>query len=170
MTVTLVKVLEISAILQNLKADLQNMQDLNNDERTVIFWRFRVSVPKVFATTGLFVCLHHKVLLLQNFSQRFKKCCNIFSQHPSKSLPAEKRVVTLEIAKNLHPIFPAVVPGHKMCSRCFTHAKSEKEYTSTTSEILTVNAVTSTDDANTSTDNNTSTDDIINLCTATQKR
>ena len=152
-----------------LKTDLQNIQDLNDDERTLIFWRSVVSIPNDFATTGLFVCFHHKVLLLQNFSQRFKKCRNIFNQHPSKSFPAGRRVVTLEMTKKLRPIFPAIVPGHKMCSRCFTHEKSEEEYTSTTSEILTADAVTATDDANTSTHDNTSTDNIINLCTATKK-
>ena len=141
-----------------LKTDLQNIQDLNDDERTLIFWRSGVSPPNDFATSDLFVCLHHKVLLLQNFSQRFKKCCNIFNHHPFKSLPAGRRVVTLEMAKQLHPVFPAIVPGHKMCSRCFTHAKSEEE---NASEILTVDALTATDDANTSTDGNTSTDDII---------
>ena len=144
-----------------LKTDLQNIQDLNDGERTLMFCRSGVSIPNDFATTGLFVCLHHKVLLSQNFSQRFKKCCNIFNQHPSKFLPAGRRVVTLEMAKKLHPIFPAIVSGHKMCSRCFTRAKSEEEYTSTTIEILTVDAVTATDDANTSTDDNISTDDII---------
>ena len=154
-----------------LKTDLQNIQNLNDDERTLMFWRSGVSIINDFATTGLFVCLHHKVLLLQNFSQRFKKCCYIFNQHPSKSLSAGRRVVTLEIATKLHPIFAAIVPGHKICSRCFTHAKSEEEYryTSTSSEILTVDAVTATDEANTSTDNDTFTDDTINLCAATQK-
>ena len=124
-----------------LKTGLQNIKDLSADEITLIFWQSGVSSPDDFESTDFSFCFHHKILFLQYFSQKFKKCCNIFEYHLSNLLPAGRRIVTLEMAKKLCTALPTIISGHKMCSRCFTKAKSEG--TKATVHNLTNDAITS---------------------------
>ena len=64
------------------------------------------------------ICAQNEIQLLKKYSViNFKKCCNIFQMHEvgasAKPLPAK---ILQEYG------FKNVVPGQRLCSRCFTNA------------------------------------------------
>ena len=103
---------------------MKSFSDLSEERQELI--AFRSGFAKYFTETDT-VCLHHEIYFLQNFSKKFRKCCNIFSSHKGKK-PNGDREVLLPLAKELVAVFPDIKPGHKLCKRCMEKAKHDCEY------------------------------------------
>ena len=110
--------------------------ELTYEEQELVWWRSGLE-----KNSDAVICAQHEIQLLKKYSViNFKKCCNIFQMHEvgasAKPLPLSRRKVGLEMAKKLKEYgFKHVVPGQRLCSRCFTKAgKVDRKVESSTSE------------------------------------
>ena len=120
----------------NFSGEMKLVSEFTYEEQELVWWRSGLE-----KNSDAVICAQHEIQLLKKYSViNFKKCCNIFQMHEvgasAKPLPQSRRTVGLEMAKKLKEYgFEHVVPGQRLCSRCFTKAgKVDRKVESSTSE------------------------------------
>ena len=129
---------ECEPVLQenNFSGEMKLVSEFTYEKQELVWWRSGLE-----KNSDAVICAQHEIQLLKKYSViNFKKCCNIFQMHEvwasAKPLPQSRCTVGLEMAKKLKEYgFKHVVPGQRLCSRCFTKAeKVDRKVESSTSE------------------------------------
>ena len=105
--------------------DLLPLSKLKRDELELLEWRSGVKVSDCIYDSSAKVCLHHHQLYIKRYEKRQTKCCNLFQYHSGIKLPKARHCITLHMAKVLARSYKTIIPGHKLCVKCYQQAKKE---------------------------------------------
>ena len=104
------------------KIALNDFKGLSEEEQTLVLWRAQIKDKAGLMES---ICLHHHKLYLESaFTKKFSKCCNIFGHHSKKVKGAV--TIRLELAQQLEKHSFQVIPGWKVCSKCYNKISKMK--------------------------------------------
>eukprot|EP00795_Rhopilema_esculentum_P007366 gene7366-13102_t len=92
---------------------IQKLDDLDLEEREIIWWRSGLSILNV----GADICLHHKHKILKRYVIEETQCCDPFHAH-TKKIKGGLAEIKLELAKHMIQYGLHAVPGYKLCPSC----------------------------------------------------
>ena len=93
---------------------VKKLTEFNTDYVETLLWRAGLKDDKNW--DKMTICFHHEQVLSAVFEHKNDKCCRILKHHKRKA--QGKKLVTLEMAKQLHEKMINVIPGYMLCRQC----------------------------------------------------